>query len=61
MDPGAGEVATLRRAGTESDGLANRGFGRLRLVPRQFITASKHAQIGLQNRSMVEDGMLSLV
>jgi hypothetical protein len=61
MDPGAGEVATLDRTGTERDGVASRVFGRLRLVRRQFITASKHAQIGLQNRSMVEGGMLSLV
>jgi hypothetical protein len=61
MDPAAGEVATLRRAGTGRDGVAGPGFGRLRLVPRQFITASKHARIGLQNRSMVEDAMLSLV
>jgi hypothetical protein len=53
MDPGAGEVATLHRSGTGRDGVASRGIGHLRLVRRQFITASENAQTGLQNRSTV--------
>ena len=61
MDPGAGEVAILDRTETGRDGVASRVFGRLRLVRRQFITASKHGQIGLQNRTMVEGGIQSLV
>jgi hypothetical protein len=61
MDPDAGEVATLHRTGTQRDGVASLGFGHLRLVRRQFITASKHAQIELHNRSMLKGCIQSLV
>jgi hypothetical protein len=61
LDPDASEVAPLHRIGRDATAWPAGAIGHLRLARRQFSAIIRNARIGLQNRSMVKFGILSLV